>query len=331
MANVPNKPGWTLVGVFDGHGGSDASSYAAEKFLSTFLRRLEKDADSNRQPQSQSQLQQGGEDEVVEDAQWLANVLSTTFLDLDLRFARAVASGRAENAGTTAVMALITPLHIFIANAGDSRSFVLRDNRIAAVTKDHKPDDADERERIEEAGSVVTQKRIGGVPRIDGKLAVSRGLGDLQFKEAATSVDEEHSRTSSGIPTAMRSAPDTTAVTALPDIYLLDRTPQDQMVVLACDGVFDVLESREVAQLLVDLLQKRMEQMTQPPPAKRAKQQEQQEEQEQQEDEEEEQSERNDINMRHLADAVVREGYRRDSGDNLSCLVVGLPSVIAPH
>lgn len=48
------------------------------------------------------------------------------------------------------------------------------------LTKDHHPDRVDERSRVESAGGYVLE--WGGVPRVNGHLAVSRAIGDLPFK-----------------------------------------------------------------------------------------------------------------------------------------------------
>lgn len=49
--------------------------------------------------------------------------------------------------------------------------------RIRVMTEDHKPVDAEERQRIEAAGGFVA----GG--RVDGSLNISRALGDQKFKQ----------------------------------------------------------------------------------------------------------------------------------------------------
>jgi serine/threonine protein phosphatase PrpC len=69
------------------------------------------------------------------------------------------------------------------------------------------------------------------VPRIDGKLALSRAIGDDSFKD----LDED---------------PATWAVTSVPEVRSVDYRPGD-VLVLACDGLFDVCENAVVAQLVV--------------------------------------------------------------------------------
>ena len=52
---------------------------------------------------------------------------------------------------------------------------------VLELTRDHRPDRADEKLRIEAAGGFV--ESYGGLPRVNGQLAVSRSIGDLAFKK----------------------------------------------------------------------------------------------------------------------------------------------------
>ena len=81
---------------------------------------------------------------------------------------------------------------------------------------DHKPFNAEERRRIEAAGGCVSMKRV------DGELAVSRALGDFSFKDADM-------------------APELCKVTAHPDVTVELRHSDDEFIVLACDGIWDVM------------------------------------------------------------------------------------------
>lgn len=48
------------------------------------------------------------------------------------------------------------------------------------LTKDHRPDREDECKRILEAGGFI--ETAGGVPRVNGQLAVTRSIGDVALK-----------------------------------------------------------------------------------------------------------------------------------------------------
>jgi protein phosphatase 1G len=75
---------------------------------------------------------------------------------------------------------LITPTEIYIANAGDSRGVLAKkvNDKVEAIemSLDHKPDNHEEKERIEKAGGFVEDNRVKGI------LNLSRSLGDLEYK-----------------------------------------------------------------------------------------------------------------------------------------------------
>lgn len=92
---------------------------------------------------------------------------------------------------------------------------------------DHKPYLEHERERIVKAGGTVM------IQRVNGSLAVSRALGDFEYKSVP------------GL------APIDQLVSPEPDVYVVKRDKtDDQFLVLACDGIYDVLENQELCQLL---------------------------------------------------------------------------------
>lgn len=71
---------------------------------------------------------------------------------------------------------MVTDTHIICANAGDARSVLSVKGKALPLSKDHKPTDPKEKKRIIEADGYVERKRV------NGNLAVSRCLGDFEFK-----------------------------------------------------------------------------------------------------------------------------------------------------
>lgn len=136
--------------------------------------------------------------------------------------------------GTTAVTVMRKGEDLYIANVGDSRCVLGRDDgksvKAVALSKDHKPDSASERERISRAGGYVEPTLIGssfqGPHRVwlrrqtDGGLAVSRSLGDTALEPAG--------------------------VVPHPDVIKQTVTSADKFVVMASDGVWDQLSNDQV-------------------------------------------------------------------------------------
>lgn len=138
----------------------------------------------------------------------------------------------AVRAGSTAVVALVTPTHIFVANAGDSRAVLVKNNRAVPLSVDHKPNQNREFSRIKAAGGFV--KSIYGHHRVNGNLNLSRAIGDLKYKQNPSLRPEEQ------------------IITADPDITVYSRCPDDQYIILACDGIWDCLENQQVANFILD-------------------------------------------------------------------------------
>ncbi|PNH04449.1 Protein phosphatase 1B [Tetrabaena socialis] len=126
-------------------------------------------------------------------------------------------------AGTTACAVLVSPTTIYSANVGDSGAilFSLADNgRVYKLTEAHKPEVPSETDRILRGGGFVTPPHhTDGVHRVMGRLSVSRALGDYDMRPWVSDV---------------------------PEFTQHMIGPHDQFVVLATDGVWDVMSANEV-------------------------------------------------------------------------------------
>ncbi len=128
-----------------------------------------------------------------------------------------------DRSGTTVCAALVTQSHIYLINCGDSRAILIRDDYIEMCTYDHKPTQLKERQRIQNAGGIVA------LSRVNGGLATSRGLGDFEYKSVPNFKQNEQ------------------FVSCEPDVYVAKRDPtRDKFLVLACDGIWDVMKNEEV-------------------------------------------------------------------------------------
>lgn len=127
-----------------------------------------------------------------------------------------------DDSGCAAVSVIITPKQVICGNAGDSRSIMSINGFAKALSYDHKPSNEGEKSRICSAGGYVDMGRV------NGNLALSRGIGDFEFKKNLDLPPEEQT------------------VTCYPDVIQHDLDiSKDEFVVLACDGIWDCLTSQQ--------------------------------------------------------------------------------------
>lgn len=141
-----------------------------------------------------------------------------------------------DSIGCTANVLMIENMRkIYVANAGDSRCVLGRGGRAVALSVDHKPEDEIELNRIEKAGSVVTEGRV------DGNLNLSRALGDLKYKINKNLKPEEW------------------PITADPDIKVIDVSPEDDFIIMGCDGIWETKTNEEMVEYIYDRLKQKKE------------------------------------------------------------------------
>ncbi|XP_015696606.2 probable protein phosphatase 2C 68 [Oryza brachyantha] len=201
-----------FYGVFDGHGCSHVAEACRERMHELVAEEMGAGAAAAR-----------------ETASW-EGAMERSFARMD---AEAVAGRRAESGscrceahkcdhvGSTAVVAVVEEGRVVVANCGDSRAVLCRDGAPVQLSSDHKPDRPDELERIEGAGGRVI---FWEGARVLGVLAMSRSIGDAYLKPY---------------------------VSAVPEVTVTDRSDGDECLILASDGLWDVVSNEaacEVAQ-----------------------------------------------------------------------------------
>lgn len=207
VANFAERIDWGYFAIFDGHAGKQAARWCGNNLHTLVEQEIAAHDDAD-----------------------LRNTLQTSFTKADTLLEKDGAGG----AGCTAAVAIVrwesdgqapmpksqakgpfdfvpTRHHrrmLYTANVGDLRIVLCRDGQAYRLTYDHKALDLNEVNRIRDAGGLVLRNRVNGV------LAITRSLGDSYIKSLVTEK------------------PFTTATQ-------LDAS--DEFLILACDGVWDVL------------------------------------------------------------------------------------------
>jgi serine/threonine protein phosphatase PrpC len=192
--------------VYDGHGGRDCVTFVRQRLHMNFVAALHARNGLDRSSQVHHD---------VHDS------LRIGFEETDRQFLAMSAqeAGLNGTSGCAAVVVCIVGGWLWCANAGDSRALLCRDGKAIRLSLDHRPDREDEAARIEAAGGFVSFRRVLG------RLAVSRAFGDEEYKISSEG----------GKP----------LVISEPEIRREQLTPQDEFLLMACDGLFDVFSSQE--------------------------------------------------------------------------------------
>lgn len=152
-------PQMAFFGVFDGHGGSKAAQFTSENLGDRIL-------------EEAMMTGRGEERGGVE----IEEAVRNGYLRTDAEFLKENVRG-----GTCCVTAFIRNGDLIVSNAGDCRAVMSFSGAAKALTSDHRPSREDEKDRIESLGGYVDCSR--GVWRLQGSLAVSRGIGDSHLKQ----------------------------------------------------------------------------------------------------------------------------------------------------
>eukprot|EP01038_Epipyxis_sp_PR26KG_P005778 gene5778-7976_t len=209
---------FSYFGIYDGHGGRQIVDFLEETLEQNIALELR-----------------------LNDEASIAERLSRAFLITDMQSRRL----NITTSGATAVVALLfqqiingnLEKRLFVANVGDSRAILVSSKRpsnendvtpietesgyiATRLTYDHRAEDPIEQQRIKDAGGFITRNRVLGI------LAVTRSFGDHGMKDFVTA------------------APYLTET----DLIQCGDCP---ILILACDGVWDVLTDQEAADLIM--------------------------------------------------------------------------------
>lgn len=217
----------TVFTVFDGHGGDWAAEYSIKNLHSYIVK------------------QQAFRSKEREQA------LVQAFMECDSSLLQ-IQRSEGATGGTTAVVCLVDHDAIYTANVGDSRALLYRRSRapvlgasssssastyeIVELTHDHRPGDAEERQRIVGAGGQCGDDGYACLD--DHALAVSRALGNPVFKANKQLSPHEQ------------------VVIADPHIHRINRSCDDQFLLIASDGLWNFCDNRTACEFVARRLKK---------------------------------------------------------------------------
>ncbi|XP_032364320.1 protein phosphatase, Mg2+/Mn2+ dependent, 1Na (putative) [Etheostoma spectabile] len=202
---------WGYFAVYDGHAGTTVAQYCSKHLLEHILAT--------------------GRVKANEDPEQVKEGIREGFLNIDRHMHKLTRQDNWDRSGSTAAAVLTSPCNIYFINCGDSRTLLCRNGQVVFYTEDHKPFNPREKERIQNAGGSVTLQRV------NGSLAVSRALGDFDFKEVDWRPETEQ------------------LVSPEPEVYEMERTAEDEFLILACDGVWDAIGNEELCAFVRSRLQ----------------------------------------------------------------------------
>uniref|UniRef100_A0A7N0RD28 protein-serine/threonine phosphatase n=2 Tax=Kalanchoe fedtschenkoi TaxID=63787 RepID=A0A7N0RD28_KALFE len=199
-----------FFGVYDGHGGCQVANYCRDRMHLALVEELELIEKDKALGKDKSDCHQ----------RW-RKVFTNCFVKVDDEIGGKTGRGPVapETVGSTALVSLICSSHIIVANCGDSRAVLCRGKEPVALSIDHKPNREDELARIKAAGGKVIQ---WNGHRVFGVLAMSRSIGDRYLKPSII--------------------PD-------PEVMFVPRVKEDECLILASDGLWDVMSNEEACDL----------------------------------------------------------------------------------
>ncbi|RZC78931.1 hypothetical protein C5167_003128 [Papaver somniferum] len=244
-------PAWFhFFGVYDGHGCSHVATSCKQRLHQVVKEEIENGCKEESDLKWESIMKKSFIRVDREVTEWSSSS-NTSSLLLNASCRCELQTPKCDAVGSTAVVSVVTPDKIIVSNCGDSRAVLCRGGKAVPLSVDHKPkqihyrtqllrtiedylkraveeaivliklsriifkspDRPDELVRIQEAGGRVI---YWDGPRVLGVLAMSRAIGDNYLKPYVISE---------------------------PEITVTDRTAEDDCMILASDGLWDVVSN----------------------------------------------------------------------------------------
>ncbi|KAJ7967544.1 Protein phosphatase 2C family protein [Quillaja saponaria] len=235
QSQVYTSPSATYIGVYDGHGGPEASRFVNKRLL-PYLHKF-----------------------VTEQGGLSVDVIKRAFSATEDEFSHLVKQSlpirpRIDSVGSCCLLGAISNDLLYVANLGDSRAVLGR--RISESEKgsvvaerlstDHNVGVEEIRKEVEalhpDDNQIVINSR--GVWRIKGIIQVSRSIGDVYLKKPDSIRDPVFQQYGNPIPLKRP------VMTAEPSILIRKLKSQDSFLIFASDGLWEQLSDEAAVEIV---------------------------------------------------------------------------------
>lgn len=207
-------PKCSFFGLYDGHGGSGCADYLRDNLHKFII------SDSHFPLNPQKAIVNG-------------------FVKAEKDFIEKSESSY-DPSGSCAIVLLIIEKRCYIANVGDSRALLSGSNgrKTYALSRDHRPGDEKEYQRILQAGgkiyqteyenqNVASEHIVGPLRVIPGKLSVSRTIGDIEAKNQKYGGNPN-------------------VIISTPEIKYFDINDNSDYILIGCDGIYEKMKNKQI-------------------------------------------------------------------------------------
>jgi len=247
--SLGDKKNIDVFGVFDGHGGKEVSQFVSNHFTKelvsnknieenmpqalkeTFIKMDEIMITDDGIEEIKKYARKSKEEDDIQSKKEPPNSQMQLIAQL-LEPKNPESNEISMRTGCTACVMSVdeTKKKLYFANAGDSRVVMCKKGVAYAQSEDHKPDMKSEKDRIYNAEGWISDGRVKGY------LNLTRGFGDLEYKQNKNLKPEEQ------------------MITANPDIKEVNFEDDIEFVIIGCDGIWDCLKNQEAC----DFVSKRL-------------------------------------------------------------------------
>ncbi|KAI9174869.1 hypothetical protein LWI28_023939 [Acer negundo] len=234
VAVVGKLESFDFFAVYDGHGGSYSSEMCRDRLHLIISDEVEERRKRRRMTSRRDGVScdgEGGGGGGEGGLEYWGEVMAASFAKMDeevnnieeREYPEAV-----ESEGSTAVVVMVGEEELVVANCGGSRAVMYRGGMALPLSRDHKPDSLDEKERVEAAGGRVINGHVLGV------LATSRSIGDRSLKPYVISK---------------------------PEVTVSERRETDEFIVIGSDGLWDIVSNELACEVVRRCLNGELENM----------------------------------------------------------------------